>query len=173
MCEVAIRCEGGGFLSIKLLGRSHPGASDDLDGNSRIVGGTVDIGAYECPSPPLLAYYTWLQAHGLSTYSPDLYVDPDGDRMNNWQEWRCLTDPTNTLSVLRLLAPWREGSDVAVHWQSVAGVDYSLERSTNLAVSSAFTPLATSLPGQPGTTTYTDTNAAALSPLYYRVGVRE
>ena len=31
--------------------------------------------------------------------------------------------------------------------------------------------LATNLPGQPGTTTYTDTNVAAASPLFYRVGV--
>jgi len=34
-----------------------------------------------------------------------------------------------------------------------------------------FTPLATDIPGQPGTTTYTDTNAAPLAPLFYRVGV--
>jgi hypothetical protein len=33
MCEVAIRCDGGGFLNITLLGRSHPQASDYWDGN--------------------------------------------------------------------------------------------------------------------------------------------
>ena len=33
MCEVAIRCEGGEFLTITLVGRSHPGASDYWDGN--------------------------------------------------------------------------------------------------------------------------------------------
>lgn len=33
MCEVAIRCDGGDFLTIKLLGRSHPGASDYWDRN--------------------------------------------------------------------------------------------------------------------------------------------
>jgi hypothetical protein len=31
MCEVTIRCEGGGFLTIALVGRSHPGASDYWD----------------------------------------------------------------------------------------------------------------------------------------------
>ena len=36
-----------------------------------------------------------------------------------------------------------------------------------------YTPLATSIPGEPGTTTYTDTNAASLAPLFYRVGVSE
>jgi hypothetical protein len=33
MCEVAIHCESHEFLSITLLGRSHPGASDYWDGN--------------------------------------------------------------------------------------------------------------------------------------------
>ncbi len=33
MCEVAIRCEGGDFLTLTLLGRSHPGAADYWDGN--------------------------------------------------------------------------------------------------------------------------------------------
>jgi len=33
MCEVAIRCEGGEFLTITLIGRSHAGASDYWDGN--------------------------------------------------------------------------------------------------------------------------------------------
>jgi hypothetical protein len=32
-------------------------------------------------------------------------------------------------------------------------------------------PVATNIPGQLGTTAYTDTNAVATGPLYYRVGV--
>ena len=60
---------------------------------------------------------------------------------------------------------------MTVTWQSVAGVNYFLERSTNLSASPPFTLLAPNLPGQPGTTTYTDTNAASLAPLFYRVGV--
>jgi hypothetical protein len=53
----------------------------------------------------------------------------------------------------------------------VAGVSYLLERSTNLSASPPFNPLAINLTGQPGTTTYTDTNAAGASGLFYRVGV--
>jgi hypothetical protein len=33
MCEVTIRCEHGEFLSISLLGRTHPTAADYWDGN--------------------------------------------------------------------------------------------------------------------------------------------
>jgi len=35
-----------------------------------------------------------------------------------------------------------------------------------------FTPLVTNLPGQPGTTTSTDTNAVGAGPVFYRVAVR-
>ena len=98
-------------------------------------------------------------------------TNPDADGHNTWLEWRCLTDPTNALSALRLLSAAPTGTNVTVSWQSVAGVDYFLERSTNLTPPLLFTPLATDLPGQPGTTTFTDTNVAALAPLFYRVGV--
>src|SRR5437870_411567 len=33
MCEVTINCKDGDFLTITLLGRSHPGATDYWDGN--------------------------------------------------------------------------------------------------------------------------------------------
>jgi hypothetical protein len=33
MCEIAIRCKGGEFLTIALIGRSYPDASDYWDGN--------------------------------------------------------------------------------------------------------------------------------------------
>ena len=51
----------------------------------------------------------------------------------------------------------------------MAGVNYFLERSTNLG--SPFTPLATGIPGQAGTTAYADTNATGAGPFFYRVGV--
>ena len=98
-------------------------------------------------------------------------TDSDADGHTTWQEWRCQTCPTNALSALRLLSVTLAGTHVTVSWQSVAGVNYFLERSTNLWASPPFTPLAAGIPGQPGTTAYTDTNAATLAPLFYRVGV--
>ena len=58
-----------------------------------------------------------------------------------------------------------------VTWQSVAGVSYFLQRRINLGVSSAFTMLATGIPGQPVTTTFIDTNAPGAGSWFYRVGV--
>jgi hypothetical protein len=147
-------------------------AGPDLDGNPRIAGGTVDIGAYEFQSPASMISYAWLQHYGLPTDGSADYSDPDGDGMNNRQEWICGTDPTNALSVLRLLSPAKGLSGVAVTWQSVNTRTYSLERSSNLGVHPPFVPLATNIPGQTGTTAYTDTNAIGAGPWFYRVGVR-
>ncbi|MCL4178086.1 MAG: PKD domain-containing protein [Verrucomicrobia bacterium] len=141
----------------------------DLDGLPRIVSGTVDIGAYEFQGPGSMISYAWLQQYDLPTDGSVDAADADADGHNTWQEWRCLTDPTNALSALRLLAASPTGTNVTVSWQSVAGVNYSLERSTSLSASPPFTLLAPNLPGQPGTTTFTDTDAVRLGPRFYRV----
>ena len=62
------------------------------------------------------------------------------------------------------------GSNAVVTWQSAPNVSYYLQRSANLAPGS-FLPLATNIPGQLGTTSYTDTNSFP-GPWFYRVGVQ-
>ena len=111
----------------------------DLDGNPRIVGGTVDIGAYEFQGAGSMISHAWLQRYGLPADGSADFIDTDGDGMNNWQEWVCGTDPTNPLSALRLLSATLAGSNVTVSWQSVAGVNYFLERSANISSWLAFT----------------------------------
>ena len=145
--------------------------SIDRDGRPRSVGSRVDMGAYEFQPNASGLFIGWLQQYGLPTDGSADATDPDGDGHNNWQEWRCQTDPTNALSVLRLLTATSTATNVTVSWQSVAGVNYFLERSTNLSANPPFTLLSTNLPGQLGTTSYTDTNAVTAGLLFYRVGV--
>jgi PKD repeat protein len=145
--------------------------STDLDDNPRIQGGAVDIGAYEFQSPLSMISYAWLQQFNLPIHPSTDTADPDGDGLNNWQEWRCGTDPTNALSALRMLALAGGGTNVMVSWQSVTGVSYLLERATSLATPAAFASLASNIHGQPGTTSYADTNAIGAGPWFYRVGI--
>jgi hypothetical protein len=149
---------------------SSAATSIDLTGHPRIVRGNVDMGAYEFQGTNSLIFYAWVQHHGIIIDGTTDYDDPDGDGLNNWQEWVCYTCPTNPVMYLHLTSVVPVGANVAVHWQSACGVTYFLERSTNPA--SPFKLIATNLLGLSSEYVYTDTNTASRGPFYYRVGVR-
>lgn len=143
--------------------------TNDMDGNPRIVGGAVDIGAYEFQNPGFTLPYLWARQYGLST---DGSIDSDGDGMNNWQEWIAGTNPTNPASVLKLSPLSNSVSGITVKWQSVSGKIYFLQRSTNLSAQPAFSTINSYILGQTNTTSYKDIGAVGAGPFFYRVGVQ-
>jgi hypothetical protein len=55
-----------------------------------------------------------LEQYGLATDGSTDFADNDADGHNNYQEWRCLTNPTNSASAVQLLSALPAGDDVAV-----------------------------------------------------------
>ncbi len=151
---------------------SYAPAGPDLDGNPRIQGGTVDMGAYEYQTPASMISYAWLQHTICQRTDQRISLIPTGDHMNNWQEWRAGMDPTSASSFLELFSPIVDDSGATPTWQSGAGVVYFLERSTNLATQ-PFSILQSGIVGDAGTTSFTDTTVSTNGgACFYRVGVQ-
>jgi hypothetical protein len=146
-------------------------ALTDLDGNSRIISGTVDMGAYEFQGAGSLISYAWLQQYALPTDGSADFLDSDHDGLNDWQEWLAGTNPTNALSVLKITSATQGPAGFVLTWQSQNTRTYCLQRSADLAPP-AFSTIQANIAGESGTTSYTDTNSVGPGPFFYRVGIK-
>ncbi len=150
---------------------SFTASATDLDGNPRIISGTVDIGAYEYQGTGSVISYAWLQQYGLPTDGSADLTDLDLDGADNYQEWTADTVPTNAASFLNLTMN-SSNPPVAVAFASSAARLYTLLSCTNLTPSAVWTPVPEQIdvPGNGEVLTLTDTNT--LPTVFYRVSVR-
>jgi hypothetical protein len=167
---------GGNNTYLNAYAAANPALlTNDFDGNPRIVGGTVDLGAYEYQGSDLglPIPIPWLIQYDLPTDGSADYVDSDGDGMNNWQEWIAGTDPTKPSSVLKMLvpAPTNNPPGLVVTWASVPNRTYDVQRATGFTFPAVFQLQAANVAGRIGTTSWTDTNATGPGPFFYRVEV--
>ena len=109
----------------------------DLDGHTRVIGVSVDMGAYEYDAvegyAALGTPYDWMDLYLLG---PDYDVgeldDPDHDGMLTWQEYVALTCPTNGASVFAVLDVAVETNTVSVSFDTSVGRVYTVQRSLSL-----------------------------------------
>lgn len=151
------------------------GSTIDFDGNPRIVGGTVDMGAYEYQTPTSVISYAWLQQYGLPTDGSVDFADLDGTTFNVYQDWIAGLNPTNSASVLAMQIPVinTNSTGLTLSWLSVNNRTYYLQRATNLVVQPAFSTIQSNISGQIGTTSFIDSTATNGGPYFYRVGVQQ
>ena len=118
------------------------------------------------------AFAAWQYWHFGGTGKPDAAAaaDPDGDGMDNDQEFSAGTVPTNAASALRLTAI-HAGQGVSVAWQCATGRVYQVKYTDKLPGE-----WLTNLPGSvltpsPGDTNlyYTDTSFGAATNRFYRI----
>ncbi|HBA83774.1 MAG TPA: hypothetical protein DCZ95_06740 [Verrucomicrobia bacterium] len=124
----------------------HPSADSDLDGMNDV----------------------WEMAYALNPIVNDAALDKDGDRLDNYGEFRAGTDPTDADSFLGLAGAATAGSGLAVSWSSVAGKLYRLNRCQELTAG-AWTAVVSGIVGVSPMNTATDITAVGSGPWSYRI----
>ena len=127
----------------------------------------------EASATPLSELEQWRQTN-FGTTAGDGHAadnaDPDGDGWTNAQEFASGTNPNDRHSLLEVTQMQASGSDMRLHFPTVSGKTYRLERSHTLQAGS-WTIVADNITGTGAEVQVTDTGGAAQSRRFYRVVV--
>jgi fibronectin-binding autotransporter adhesin len=129
-------------------------------------------------TPLLTPFQQWQMNYFGSTTNPAAAAsaDPDGDGPNNWAEFLSGTNPTNSLSALRIVSVLSQGNDVDIIWATGGGRTNAVQATAGDAdggYTTNFTDFSglIILPGSgDATTNYVDAGGATNTPArYYRI----
>jgi hypothetical protein len=128
---------------------------------------------FQAPDP----FHAWLASYGLPSNGTADYLDSDGDGMNNWQEYLAGTNPTNAVSVFKLISGQvLSSTQFVLRWSSISNRLYDVLRATNLAAGAGGfmrVPGATNLTSTPPLNTWTDSVSRTSSPGSYRISTHQ
>jgi hypothetical protein len=99
----------------------------------------------------------------------DPFADPDGDGMNNYQEYIAGTNPLDPQSRFQILRVRPDPSGPFIDWSSVAGKFYTIQRSTSLL--DGFADLQTHIAATASLNTYHDISGSGSESFFYRIRV--
>ena len=140
----------------------------DLDGTSRIIGGVVDMGAYESTSGSTAngISWSWLLQYGLATDGSADHLQADADTFDNLQEYIADLNPTNAASYFRI-TDISNSPTTTVSFVASANRRYTLIGVTNLS-SGAWSPVPGAGPrlGTGAQDSLSDTNVPPKGPFY-------
>ena len=161
---------------------------------SELVTAQISVSVTIASSTPASIPQDWVESF-FSSIDPDYAVtatsDYDGDGLDDYEEYYAGSDPTNGSSGLQVMSTVLSGDDVTILWSSTESTDpeprkYRIFRCGTDALSDLADPNTTisdlqnspsiteltalgEIDSQGTSTSYTDTNAKSLFPLFYRV----
>jgi hypothetical protein len=145
----------------------------DAEGSS--LTNTVGIRVVAASAPPLTPFEQWQIQYFGSTNNPaaDAGADPDGDGQTNLAEFQSGTNPTNSVSALRIISVTRQASDMLITWQTAGGKTNAVQALTGNHYTNDLTDISPAIfisgSGEV-TTNYADPGGATNAPArFYRV----
>ena len=147
--------DGAGFVNVKF---NHTG------GSTQIAFGPDSIGDGISDSWRATQFGTPTTTNGISCAT----CDPDGDGLNNLQEYLAGTSPLDASNFLRVNSFFSSGNDANIGFGTVLGMNYRVEYTSDL-VTGTWLALSNNIPGNGGIIQINDPGAISQLRRFYRV----
>ena len=104
----------------------------DMDGEVRVLGNQIDMGADECADTDADLLPDYLEMFYFESLSSGPDEDPDSDGMTTAEELVCGTDPSNSRSYLKVMEIMPLELSTMISWNGLPGRQYRVHASDNM-----------------------------------------